>query len=280
MNKKPCLKLAFQDIDGCLNPVDGEDFLPGGLGTLSKTQIEMLARIGKAMDQSSLDEIVINTGRNYEDSEFIIKALHSKKIHFALLEHSAYAWDIQANSRIDLEKIAHEQQEFDMAKRYAFLPQVARLIPWYREHGMNKLAQQGIHVENCLNKEANLSIAIPDEMEGEQLLAALKRELETHFSAAFCSQLHYCHSNFFVDILGSILKSDGAKLLCQALSIEAEACVVIGDSLNDADLFEAFHHGLCPANSHPKIKALCQKLGFDISPQHYGQAILEFYSKI
>ena len=277
MKSFPGLKLAFQDIDGCLNPVDGEDFPPGGVGRLSHTQKAMLHNIGMAMDASNLEVISINTGRNYEDTAYILEGIQSEKLTYAILEHSAYAWDLKAETKLDLQLMAKEQGDLDLEQRYDFLNHIPELIPWYRQRGMHQISEKHVPVEDCLDKAANLSIAIPSSMNGDQLLNALKEQIEQDFPSSFYNQLHYCYSNFFVDVLGPIKKTDGAKLLAKHLDIEEEQCVVIGDSLNDTDLFEAFKYGICPQNSHPRIKELCTKRQQTISELPYGAAILDFY---
>jgi hydroxymethylpyrimidine pyrophosphatase-like HAD family hydrolase len=274
------LQLAFQDIDGCLNPANGEDFPPGGVGQLSHAQKSMLHNIGMAMDASDLKAIAINTGRNYEDTAYIVEAIQSKKLTYAILEHSAYAWDLKADKKLNLQQMAKEQEQYDLAQRYEFLNHIPELIPWYRNHGMQRISEKHVPVEDCLDKDANLSIAIPSSMDGDQLLNALKQEIEKDFPDSFHRQLHYCYSNFFVDVLGPVKKADGAQLLARHLDIEESNCVVIGDSLNDIDLFEAFNHGLCPQNSHPIIKNICSKREFHISKMSFGDAILNFYQSV
>lgn len=274
------LKLAFQDIDGCLNPSSGEDFPPGGVGKLSHDQKAMLHNIGMAMDASNLEVVAINTGRNYEDTAYILEGIQSEKLTYAILEHSAYAWDLSANKEIDLQLMAREQNQHELAERYEFLKHIPELIPWYRERGLHQISEKHVPVEDCLDKAANLSIAIPPSMNGDQLLKALKHEIEQDFPESFHQQLHYCHSNFFVDVLGPVMKADGARLLAKHLNIEEKDCVVIGDSLNDIDLFEAFQHGLCPKNAHPIIKKICQDRNLQLSELSFGEAILNFYQSV
>lgn len=274
-------KLVFQDIDGCLNPISGEDFPPGGVGLLSDEQADMLKRLGQAMDASSLDHIVINTGRNTEDTTYIQKALRSKKARYAILEHSAYAWDYEKNSKVDLADLAKLQQRQDMSERYAVLPKIKDLIHWYRKDGRDWLLKKGIHARDCINKEANLSIAIPEGQNGQSMIDHLKEALSEVYPPDFFKQLHFCYSNFFVDVIGPILKSDGAYVMAEHLSIQQEDCFVIGDSLNDIDLFEAFpERGLCPGNAHNTIKELCSKLNHEISDLTFGEACLKFYRSL
>jgi len=272
--------LAFQDIDGCLNPASGEDFVPGGVGTLSDDQSSMLAQIGQAIDQSSLDHVIINTGRNYHDTAFILDALNSKKVKYALLEHSAYAWNVAKNSKIDLHELALTLEQKELANRYAFLPKIAELIPWYRKTGMTALKELRVPAEDCLDKSSNLSIPMPKGMNGDETLEALRKVIENDFPSTFYDQLHFCYSNFFVDVIGPILKSDGGKLLALQLGYQPENCAFMGDSLNDADLFESFPHAICPKNSHQKIQQLCLEYDGYLSDKPFGLAALEFYQNL
>lgn len=280
MTSREGIRLVFQDIDGCLNPASGEDFVPGGIGTLSHDQKSMLAQIGQAMDQSSLDHVIINTGRNYHDTAFILEALNSKKVQYALLEHSAYAWNVIENTKIDLLKLALSLNQEELAKRYAFLPRIAELIPWYRETGIKALKELQVPAEDCLDKSSNLSIPMPAGMNGEETLTALRKVIQNDFPSSYYDQLHFCYSNFFVDVIGPILKSDGGKLLALQFGYNIDNCAFIGDSLNDSDLFENFPHAICPQNSHPKIQQLCLKHQGHLSDKAFGLASLEFYQSL
>ena len=50
----PNIKIIFQDIDGCLNPVDGEAFGVTEDWKPSDNQISMLDAINSALNQSSV----------------------------------------------------------------------------------------------------------------------------------------------------------------------------------------------------------------------------------
>ena len=56
-------KIIFQDIDGCLNPDDGEHFsvIPGE--RLSLRQASMLGAINEAVEASPIEHFVLNSGR-------------------------------------------------------------------------------------------------------------------------------------------------------------------------------------------------------------------------
>ena len=64
-------RVVFQDIDGCLNTPSGP--LPDGAGqSPTSEQARMLQEIGRAIDASSVSEVVLNTGRGLSAMDFIV----------------------------------------------------------------------------------------------------------------------------------------------------------------------------------------------------------------
>jgi hydroxymethylpyrimidine pyrophosphatase-like HAD family hydrolase len=104
--------------------------------------------------------------------------------------------------------------------------------------------------------------------------------VEADFQGAQEGGLQYCHSNFFVDILGPIHKSDGAKLLLNHFGHEPSDALVVGDGMNDMDMFTLdWPNLLCPQNAYSELKSVCEKLGGLVSPHLYSQATLGYLSE-
>ena len=80
-------QVVFQDIDGCLNTPSGP--LPDGAGQVPDAeQAAMLKEIGRAIDDSTVSEVVLNTGRGLRAMDFV-KGLASRKVRYLLAELSS-----------------------------------------------------------------------------------------------------------------------------------------------------------------------------------------------
>ena len=72
------ISVLFHDVDGCLNPEDGEQFRSGEQHRrLSAEQKRMLKRISAAIDDSEVEQVVLTTGRRLVDTLFIAEELAS-----------------------------------------------------------------------------------------------------------------------------------------------------------------------------------------------------------
>lgn len=274
-------RIVFQDIDGCLNPADGEPLPPGHVGKLSESQRDMLKMISDAIDESGVQHVVLNTGRDFEDTNFIAEALPTKKVRYLLLEHGAYGYDLLEERRIYLTELAASYGMDHLVFRYESILDIKKIIKWFHLEGYFKL-QSRLDVEllPALNKEANLSLVIPDSMSAPELIELLEEEVRQAFSESELKHVNYCYSSKFVDVIGDVHKSDGAHIFLHHLNVSREDTMVMGDGMNDMDIFKIWERLFCPANAHPDIKSLCQTESGIVSKKRFGEAAIDMYQNV
>ena len=272
------IRILYQDVDGCLNPEDGEPFGVELDWKPSGRQIAMLNKISEAIDASPLEHWVINTGRHWEMFHYLADHLKTSKLRYFLLEHACVLYDRQQETYIDIESILTSADLASLSKRYDKLHTIEALLDWYDTVGKRKL--EGLFDVELprLNKRANLSFAVPDGIDGDDLLRATEAEIRSDFSDTDCACIEFFRSDRFIDIIPGIHKLDGIELMSAYLSMEKEQSLAMGDFLNDLPVFEAFPNVLCPANAHPRIIELTRSKGAGgIASEHaYGKALLEF----
>jgi hydroxymethylpyrimidine pyrophosphatase-like HAD family hydrolase len=268
-------KLVFHDIDGCLNSSDGAEFSSGADGRLTPNQEFALENLGAECDRLQI-HLVLNTGRNLKDSLHIAKGLKCNGLQFALLEHGAYAWDFRLQQEVDLGQIARHQGDVARSQRYESLKLMEDLLCWYRSEGRIFLSQRlQNEAPQALEKKFNLSLEVPVGGTPQALMENLKYVVSMYYPNAQAGQLQYCHSHFFVDILGPIHKADGAFILARHLECSPQDCLVVGDGMNDMDMFSQWPQVLCPANAYSPLKELCHRVGGTVSSHAYSEATLK-----
>lgn len=269
------LRAIFQDIDGCLNPADGEliSAVPGE--SLSPAQVEMIHQISDAVDASSVEHFILNTGRPLNLISEILNHLRTPKARYQLLEHACVLYDRELGQSLDCRAIAEANGLQDLAERYSQLEAFDAVFRWYREVGQAIFEEIYQASLPALEKVANLSIAIPENADGGIFLNQIKEKMIQEFDI---SDLQFLRSDRFIDILPGIDKLDGIHLLCAHLGIDFDECLAVGDYLNDLPVFEAFHRVMCPANAHPQIKELARSKGVNgcVSSEAYGPALLGY----
>jgi hypothetical protein len=162
------VQLVFQDADGCLNPP--QSYLPDGVGqTASREQARMLREIGRAMDDSCVSQVVLNTGRGSACVDFVIEELRSSKIRYLLAEHGAIAIDTADGTHIDLPAIARRDGPPERAAGYTQLDPIRDVIAWYTETGEAKLSKIFGCPLPALPKFANLTLMIPNGLHGAEV---------------------------------------------------------------------------------------------------------------
>jgi hydroxymethylpyrimidine pyrophosphatase-like HAD family hydrolase len=272
----PNIRILFQDIDGCLNPPDGEAFGFTEDWEPSSNQISMLDTINTALDQSSVEHFVINTGRPWGLVRNLAKHFTSPKARYFLVEHACALYDRQRDIYLNCEQMAAANGLNDLVTRYQNLEHIQILFDWYRDHGMARLEAHYQTPLPALDKKANLSFRIPGGVDGEALLQHVKSIACAQLAPAHIEPLLFLRSDNYIDILPGIHKLDGIHLLTAHLQIDLDHALAVGDYLNDIPIFEAFHRVLCPANAHPQIQALTRAKGEsgEVSEQAYGLATL------
>lgn len=274
------IKILFQDVDGCLNPEDGEGFGADASWEPSANQIAMLEAIDGAVDASPLEHLVINTGRFWPICRNLSKYLKTPKLRYFLLEHASVIYDRVEDRNLDLVQMANDCGLPDLAKRYANLETMEQLLSWYDAAG--QAAMEAIFGGNMarLEKDCNLSFDFPANADPATVQAAIESLARESLSAEAFAQLEFCRSDSFIDILPEITKMDGITLLSAYLKIDLTDALAMGDYLNDLSIFENFEQVICPANAHPRIIELAQSKGSSghVSPHSFGAALIDFLS--
>ena len=276
------LKIIFQDIDGCLNPADGEHFSVDADELPSPNQASMLDAISQAVERSPIEHFIINSGRPLSMVLPLLTHLTTHKARYVLLEHACVLYDRQAERYIDCAQLATQCGLSDLAQRYSRVERIHLLFEWYRAHGQGVLEAQYQTALPALDKVGNLSFHIPEHVDGDQLLERIEALARAQFGADNLKHLQFLRSDRYIDILPGVHKLDGIHLLTAHLGMPLDHALAVGDYLNDLPVFEAFQRVLCPANAHPTIKALTHSKGRDghVSEQPYGLALLEFIEKM
>lgn len=264
--------LVFHDVDGCLNPADGEDFGPPSR-PLSASQRKSLEAVELAVHRAGAG-LIFNTGRSLDDTLHIFEAMPKLCLRYGLFEHSAYGYDFSSQRRIELADLANEQGDEERKTRYGQLAWMDELNHWFREEGSQLLEARTGHRPILLEKSANLSLECPTGVPISQYCNSLRDLVREKGPDAGGIPVHFCHSAFFVDVLASVHKSDGAILLARDLGVDLERCLVVGDGMNDVEIFEAFPRLLCPSNADEELRRVCRSKGGTCSPHPYSEAIL------
>jgi predicted mannosyl-3-phosphoglycerate phosphatase (HAD superfamily) len=268
-------RVVFQDIDGCLNTRSGP--LPDGTGQVATVEQErMLGAIGRAIDESSVAEVVLNTGRGLDCMDFVVAGLASRKVRYLLAEHGAVAFDVRRARPIDLHGIARQSGPPERAARYAQLGPIRDAIDWYRSEGESQLSVFFGQPLPALPKSANLTMMIPPGVPSSDVVRQLARSLAA-VEAVDSSAFVYHASALYVDVMSEVSKGDGALLLLDALGEHPSGALAMGDGENDLSMFEVLASGFCPANSAAKLKRLCRQKAGVVSELDFGEAALEFY---
>ena len=276
------IKIIFQDIDGCLNPADGETFGVCPDWNPSSNQISMLAAINTALDQSAVEHFVINTGRPWGLVRNLAKHFTSPKARYFLVEHACALYDRQQDAYLDCAQMAAANGLHDLVVRYKNLEHIKILFDWYRDHGRAQLEARYKVPLPPVDKEANLSFQIPSGVDGDALLQHIEALASAQLAAEHMRPLLFLRSDNYIDILPGIHKLDGIHLLSAHLQLDLDHALAVGDYLNDVPVFEEFHQVLCPANAHPQIQALTRDKGAggEVSEQPYGLAVLDLLQRM
>lgn len=256
--------ILFHDIDGCLNGQDGQ---PLGFRRedLSTAHRKELVEFGKVLNQSEIEHLVLNTGRTWADTEYLAHAIGSSKVKYALVEHGAGLWDIATRTQIHLNEIVQEHRMDHLNSALASLERVSALIQWYEREGHSELADSlgfGGRLTNGAEQTANLTFKVPGELDGEQVLKALKKLVSAN--AAFQEDRFVYHygPEGFVDVVGQIDKGIGVEIVAKHLGGDLKNTAGVGNGVNDLSMLEKVGFSLCPSNAESEVKALCTERGF------------------
>ena len=98
------MKIVFHDVDGCLN-ADANTPISIGGEQLPPIQKEKLTELGRKFDASSIDHLVINTGRSIQDTLSVVEHIACDKLQYIVGEHGAAFYDVQNGKVVEPGKI-------------------------------------------------------------------------------------------------------------------------------------------------------------------------------
>jgi hydroxymethylpyrimidine pyrophosphatase-like HAD family hydrolase len=271
------IKIIFEDVDGCLNPENGEAFGVAVDWEPSRSQIQMLEAIDAAVEASTIEHFVINTGRPWALVRSLAKYFKSSKVRYFLLEHACVLYDRVNDAYVNCADLAEACSLGELAARYRNIQIIESLFDWYQRVGQAQLEAHYQTELRPVEKVGNLSFVIPEGVDGEEMLHRIKSLAREQMDASQVDALDFLRSDKYIDILPGIHKLDGIHLLTAHLGLNLDVAMAVGDYLNDLAVFESFSRVMCPANAHPRIKELAQSKGEDgyVSDLSYGAALLE-----
>ncbi|MDQ8195345.1 HAD hydrolase family protein [Coraliomargarita sp. SDUM461004] len=243
-------------------------------------QIRMLRSIDDAVEASTLDFFVMNTGRPWSLVRNIVQHFKSSKLRYCLLEHACVLYDRETDRTIDCAALAKRYGFVALADRYENIRIIEKLIAWYRARGQAQLeAHYGVDL-SPIEKFGNLSFVIPVEADGGEVLQRIESLARADLDPLQIDQLDFVRSDRYIDVLPGIHKLDGIHLLTKHLGVALNEAMAVGDYLNDLTVFECFDQVMCPANAHPDIQALARSKGSGgfVSRLSYGAALLQLLS--
>jgi hydroxymethylpyrimidine pyrophosphatase-like HAD family hydrolase len=281
MNPLPgAITVLFHDVDGCLNPEDGSQFVSGeDHRRLTSQQRGMLKQISAAIDASSIEHVILHTGRRLMDTLFIAEELATSKLRYLLSETGAIAYDLIQDAPIDLVAVAEESNRPELAAPFEDVSEVQELIHWYNSGGEQLLADEIGSPIRQIPKETLLTLHVPEAATGASFVDDLKRVLRKQTSIEQ-GRLRFYYNEFHVDIASAIDKGTGAQILLQMLDVPASAAAMIGDGTNDVPAFEVCGHGFCPSNSDERLKAVCRAMGGVVLEESFGAASIEVFRRL
>ena len=274
------IRVLFHDVDGCLNPEDGTQFVSGEEHRrLTVEQKSMLARVSAAIDASSVEKVILATGRRLLDTLFIAEELVTSKLRYVLAETGAVAYDLIQDATIDLLAVAEESRRAELAAPFEDLSEVQELIHWYNSGGEELLAEKIGSEIHQIPKETLLTLHVPPSATGSSLVEDLKQVLRMQTSIQQ-GRLRFYHNDFYVDVTSPIDKGTGAQILLEMLDVSASDAAMVGDGLNDVAAFEVCGHGFCPGNAAEPLKRVCRERGGVVLEETYGTASIEVFRRL
>lgn len=227
------MKIIFHDVDGCLNadastpiPINGEQFPPN--------QSVKLRELGLKLDNSSIDHLIINTGRSMEEALPIVEGIASHKLKYVIAEHGAIYRDVQNDKPIVPDGPVTGKLEL-----------ISKFIDWYRETGARILNERVGADVPILEKVANLTLDARNGLNSQHIYNVLQDVVKSHAPFDY-NQLvfHNSTADGFVDAMSLIDKGDGVSVVSSLLSREFNptksiSSIAIGNGLNDIPMLEA-----------------------------------------
>lgn len=264
------MKIVFHDVDGCLN-ADANTPIPIGGKQLPLSQLEKLGELGRKIDDSSIDHLIINTGRSMVDTLFIVDAIASRKLQYVIAEHGAIYRDVKNKKNLVPQGVLVEK-----------LDVIHKFIHWYRDTGAKILNERVGTEVPILDKEANLTLDARNGLDSQYIYNVLQEVVKIHAPFDY-SQLVFHHSaaDGYVDAMSQVDKGDGVGVVTALLSqmygtSENIKSIAIGNGLNDMPMLEVATIPACPKNAEPEVREFCRSRSGLVSEYEFIDATLKW----
>ena len=271
------IELVFQDIDGCLEDETGEPYPINGKSVLNISQKKYLKNLGLAIDASHVKEVVINTGRSFSDTIDLVKCIGSSKIGLLVLEHGGVIFDLRKDSLLDSSAFAIKNNEPIIGKKFEELSEIKKIVSWFRGEGVSQLGKVLACDLSILPKELNVSFEIPENKTGKDVIVQVEQLVRKALPHVDYEKINFCYNHTYIDIIGALEKSDGARLVLKMLGVKEENTCAIGDHINDYSIFDMLDFVYCPSNAYEGLKEKVLEKNCLVSEKAFGHASLDFY---
>jgi hydroxymethylpyrimidine pyrophosphatase-like HAD family hydrolase len=270
------IQLVFHDIDGCLNPADGSPIGPADQLSMSAGHKAVLARVNAAIDASTVEHVVIATGRRLADTLFVTEHLPTKKLRYLLVESGALAYDTVTEAYLDLQEIAVSSGVRHLCDLYSDLSQVHGVVAWYRAGGQAVLEERLGSAVPEIPKEAMLTLRVCAAASEVAVMEELRQLLALEESIDL-NALNFYTNEARVDVTSRIDKATGARIILAMLGVAPERASMIGDGSNDLPVFELLGRGFCPSNAGDALRRACVAAGGEALDHPFGEASVKVF---
>lgn len=262
------MEILFHDVDGCLNTPDGAE-VPRVGQNFTNDQSSAFQRLAKALDSSRIDLMAINTGRSLQDTLLLAASIDSKKLRFLVAEHGAVIFDLERQQSLDWNSTDSNPLETILA-----------FMEWYKVDGHTVLTKRVGRDLKINEKQANLTLEIPDSIDCELVFEQLQQLVK--IDSPFDDRELVFHNSIadgFIDVMSNIDKGDGIDIVCQQLGALNATTIAVGNGLNDLPMLQKADLCICPANSEPEVKDYCRQSGGIVSTHSYIDATLAWLAE-
>lgn len=265
------MKVVFHDVDGCLN-ADASTAIPRIGEPMSSNQAAKLKELGQRLDASSIDHLVINTGRSIEDTLILAEFIDSAKLRYIIGEHGAVYHDVIADQAVIFQGAIADKLEL-----------IKSFIRWYRETGSTILNKRVGMELPILDKVANLTLDVRGRSDTSQICDELQAVVEDE--SPFDSNqfiFHHSQADGYVDAMSQIDKGDGVEVIT---SLFAQVCspstpirsFAFGNGLNDMPMLKVATTPVCPGNAEPEVRQYCRDNSGVVSDVDFIDATLHWF---
>ena len=264
------MKILFHDVDGCLN-ADAGTPIPINGKQLPPNQLAKLRELGRKLDISSIDHLIINTGRSMEETLPVVEGIASHKLKYVIAEHGAIYRDVNSDNPVLPDGLITEKLEF-----------ISKFINWYRETGSRILNERVGADVPILEKVANLTLDARNGLNSQHIYTVLQDVVKSHAPFDYNQFVfHNSTADGFVDAMSRIDKGDGVSVVSSLLSQEFTATksinsMAIGNGLNDIPMLEVVTIPVCPRNAEPEVREFCRSHLGVVSEYEFIDATLQW----